>query len=158
MSYHPRVETDKHCSFVTTRCRNSELWFINNKPLEEKMLLLTAKYTNRYNVSLYALAIEGSHTHQFIHTPDKNRAHFMRDLNSNIAKQVPLLCPEYPGGRLWERRYSSEMVPMHKDDIEEQFFYTVLQPVQAGLVSRLSEYTGYSCFSDAVHGRRRCFK
>ena len=122
------------------------------------MLLLTAKYTNRYNFSLYALAIEGSHTHQFIHTPDKNRAHFMRDLNSNIAKQVPLLCPEYPGGRLWERRYSSEMVPMHRDDIEEQFFYTVLQPVKDGLVSRLSEYAGYSCFSDAIHGRKRCFK
>ena len=122
------------------------------------MLLCVAKYTTRYNVSLYAFAIEGSHTHQFIHTADLNRGSYMRDQNSTIAKLVPRLCPDYPGGKLWERRYSSELVPMHKDDAEEQFFYIALQPVQDGLVKRLSDYPGYSFFSDAIHGRKRAFK
>ncbi len=161
MPYLPRIETDKYCSFITTRCRNSELWFINNPILEEKILQKVTKYSNIYNITLYALAIEGSHIHQIIHTPDKNRSPYMRDQNSTIAKLVPKYCPNYSGGKLWERRYSSQMLAMHGTtnggDIENYFFYTVLQPVQDGLVKRISEYKGYNCFLDAIYGHRRSY-
>ena len=43
-------------------------------------------------------------------------------------------------------------------DIEEQFFYTVLQPVQDGLVPNINEYPGYNCFEDAIQGKERVFK
>ena len=154
MSYHPRIESRTIASFLTTRCRNSELWFANNLPVEQATLGYTAKFAERYGVKLYALALEGSHYQAPAHFPNGNRADFMRDLNSNIARAVARLTPNYPGGNLFGRRFSNEFVP-GEEDIENYFFYTVLQPVQDGLVEKISEYPFYNCFSDAVNGIER---
>lgn len=157
MGYHPRIESKTYASFLTTRSKNSEMWFINNPRLEEAILASAAKCRMRYEVKLYALAIEGNHNQGPAHFPKGNRAAFMRDFNSAVARAVPRYTPEYNGGRFWARRYSAEFLPA-ADDIEDRFFYTVLQPVQDGLVRRISEYPGYNCFYDAVRGRKRKFK
>lgn len=157
MAYHPRIESKALTSFVTTRSRNSELWFANNRPLEEAILGYLAKFTARYKALVYAFAIEGNHIHAPIHFPGGNRASFMRDLNSCIARAVRRFVPEYSGGRFWGRRYSTEFLP-GADDIEEYFFYTVLQPVQDGLVEQLHDYPGYNCFRDAIWGVEKNLK
>ena len=158
MSYHPRIESREHFSFITSRCRNSELWFANNKKLETKILTATAKYSNRYNISLYAFCIEGNHIHQLIHTPDCNRSKYLRDQNSTIARAVPYYVPNYNGGKLWGRRFSSDLVYDNGQDLENWFFYTVLQPVKDGLVDNIFNYREYNCFMDAVSGKKRIFK
>jgi hypothetical protein len=156
MSYHPRIETAYLASFQTTRSRNSELWFIQNPKLEQAVLGRLAKISSRYGALVYAFAIEGNHVQFPGHFPGLNRADFMRDLNSAIATMMPFYVPSYDGGRFWGRRYSNEFVPFN--DLEESFFYTVLQPVQDGLVKRISEYPWYNCFHDAVWGIERKFK
>lgn len=115
------------------------------------MLGYLGKFAARYNVKLYAFAIEGNHTHCVADFPELQRSSFMRDLNSCIARAIDRLVPEYPGGRFWGRRYSGELLPAN-EDVEEYFFYTVLQPIQDGLVERLSDYPGYNCFRDAIWG------
>ena len=157
MSYHPRIESKERGSFVTTRSRASRLWFVNNKELEQAILGYAAKYSEKYGVKLYALAIEGNHIQAPALFPNQNRSSFMRDFNSTVAKAVIRHTPEYEGGKFWARRYSQEFLPA-PSDIEEYFFYTVLQPVQDGLVEKLSEYPGYNCFHDAVLGKERKFK
>jgi hypothetical protein len=151
-----RIETAEAASFATTRCRNAEMWFVSNPALEQAILGYAAKFIDRYEANLYALAIEGSHTHLAAHFPKLNRAHFMRDFNSNVARAVPRFVANYPGGKLWGRRYSGEIVPF--EDVEREFFYTVLQPVNDGLVEKISEYPFYNCFHDAVWGIERPFK
>jgi len=155
---HPRIEDPDLASFLTTRSRNSELWFANNPKLEGAILGYLAKYSVRYGAKLYAFAIEGNHNQKVAKFPNCNRADFMRDLNSSIARAVPRYTEEYIGGRFWARRYSQEFIPDHVADIESRFFYTVLQPVQDGLVPKISEYPGYNCFNDAIHGIERKFK
>ncbi len=157
MVYHPRIESGELASFVTSRSRNSELWFVNNRNLEFAILGYLAKYAERYKVKLYGIAIEGNYIQGPALFPLMNRAHFMRDLNSSIARAVPRFTPEYRGGRFWGRRYSSEFLP-GADDIEEYFFYTALQPIKDGLVKRLSDYPGYHFFRDAVWGIERKYK
>ena len=157
MGYHPRIEHSEMGSFVTTRSRASELWFVNNPALEQAILGYAAKFAARYSVKLYALAIEGNHIQSPAVFPQCNRASFMRDFNSCVARAVPRYAPTYPGGRFWGRRYSSEFLPVG-EDIEEKFFYTVLQPVQDGLVKKLSQYRGYKCFHDAIWGIERKYK
>lgn len=157
MGYHPRIESRELPSLCTIRSRNSELWFINNPKLEHAILGYLAKYRERYQVNLYALSIEGNHIHCLAKFPLANRAHFQRDLNSSVARAIPRYVSRYPGGRFWARRYSNEFVPENQD-IEAKFFYTVLQPVQDGLVDKISEYPGYNCFNDAINGVRRKFK
>jgi len=154
MSYHPRIECKDVASFQTTRTRNSELWFVNNRELEEAILGYAARYSTRYGVKIYALAIEGNHIQKVAHFPNANRAQFMRDLNSSVARAVPRFQANYPGGPLWARRYSSEYIAGDLD-IEEMFFYTVLQPVNDGLVDDISQYPGYNCFEDAIRGTAR---
>lgn len=157
MGYHPRIECKKIPSFQTTRSRNSELWFVNNQALEDAILGYTARYVTRYEVKLYALAIEGNHSQFPALFPQGNRAHFMRDLNSSVARAVARLQPKYPGGRFWARRYSSEFLA-GAEDVEAYFFYTVLQAVQDGLVDDIRDYPGYNCFEDAVTGTVRTYK
>ena len=157
MSYHARIETSEYGSFLTTRSRNSELWFINNAPLEEAILGYAARYKGRYGVSLYGLAIEGNHIQAPASFAGENRASFMRDFNSSVARAIPRYTPEYPGGSFWARRYSSEFLPA-EEDIEEYFFYTALQPINDGLVEKLSEYPGYHFFHDAIWGIERTYK
>ena len=157
MSYHPRIETTNLANLTTIRSRNSELWFINNPKLEDAILGYVAKFAQRYSVEVYAFSIEGNHLHGVAHFPNANRAHFMRDLNACVARAVPRYVPTYPGGRFWARRYSAEYLP-EATDIERKFFYCVLQPVQDGLVDRISDYRGYNCFHDSVCGTVRKFK
>ena len=157
MAYHPRIESKTHASFLTTRSIRSELWFINNRPLEEAILAYAAKFADRYSVKLYGLAIEGNHIQGPALFPKANRAAFMRDFNSCVARAIPRYTPEHGGGRFWGRRYSSEFL-LAPEDIEEYFFYTVLQPVQDGLVEKISEYPRYNCFHDAVCGISRRYK
>jgi hypothetical protein len=156
VGYHPRIESKDIASFLTSRTVQSRLWFVNNAAFQSAILSFAAKYSNRYGAKLYALAIEGNHTQGPALFPNENRSSYMRDLNSSIARAIPKYT-NHLGGRLWGRRYSNEFLP-GKEDIEEYFFYTVLQPVKDGLVPKISEYPGYNCFHDAVWGRVRKYK
>lgn len=157
MPYHPRIECAEIPSFQTTRARNSELWFVNNPELEDAILGYAARYSTRHDVTVYALAIEGNHTQMVARFPKGNRALFMRDFNSAVARAVPRYQAQYPGGRFWSRRYSSEYL-VGPQDVEDRFFYTVLQPVNDGLVDDIKDYPGYNCFEDAVTGRERQYR
>ncbi|RMG44853.1 MAG: hypothetical protein D6719_01220 [Candidatus Dadabacteria bacterium] len=157
MGYHPRIECPDYINHITSRTRNSELWFINNKKLEEAILGRLAQCVERYKAKIYAFGLQSSHKHSLADFPGCNRADFMRDLNGYITKLVKRHVPTYPGGSLWARRYSNEFVDEEKT-LEWYFFYVVLQPVRHGLVDKISDYPGYNCFHDAVWGIKRKFK
>lgn len=158
MPHHPRIETKEYAAFTTSRCKHSELWFANNRKFQNCVLALIAKYSEMYNVMLYAIAIEGSHVHFLADYPDENCSEFKRTLNSMIARNAPRYCVKYHNYKFWERRYSKELVPHHPDDMIEKFLYTVLQPVKDGLVEKLSEYPGYNCMLDAIQGKVRKYE
>jgi len=157
MGYPARVETTNLANLLTTRSRNSELWFVNNVQLETAILGYLAKYSERSSADLYAFAIEGNHIQAVARFPKGNRAAFMRDLNSSVARNVPRQVMSYSGGRFWARRYSAEYL-LENSDIEKKFFYVVLQAVQDGLVDNISDYPGYNCFHDAVNGVVRTYE
>ena len=150
-----RVETPLYASFGTARTINSALWFVNNIALEERILGYLAKYADKYSVTLYAFVFSGSHFHPLLHFPHGQRAFFYRDLNARCAEAVRCLVPNFPGGPLFERRYSEQAVPRNTNDLEEYFFYCALQPVTSGLVERISDYPGYNSFHDAICGKKR---
>lgn len=157
MGYHPRIESSTLSSFITTRTVQSRLWFVNNPQFEGAALGYAAKFSKRYNVKLYALGIQGNHFHCAGAFPKMNRANFMRDFNSCTAKALSKYTPEFGGGRVWGRRYSAEIMP-GAEDVEEYFFYIVLQAVKDGLVQNISQFPGYNCFYDAARGVARKYK
>lgn len=152
-----RIEEPGRRSLITTRTRNSELWFVNNHKAEGTYLGQIAKYQERYTVKLYAAVFQGNHYHLVTEFSAPNRAWFMRDLNSMIAKLCGRHTTNYPGGTLWARRYAEQALP-NKEDVEEYLFYCALQPVLAGLCEKIEDYPGYNSFNDAVSGRSRVFE
>ncbi|MFN8392999.1 MAG: hypothetical protein U0136_22080 [Bdellovibrionota bacterium] len=149
-----RIENPKYGSFVTARAINSQLWFVNNRPLEIFMLGYLAKYRDKYESKLYAFVMQGNHYHHVSQFPGCNRAAFQRDLGSRFADAVKRYVPEFQGGPLFERRYSAEAL-VYSEDIEEQFFYAALQPVHSGLCEFVEDYPGYNSFHDAIWGKER---
>ena len=152
-----RVETPDYPVLITSRTINSVLWFVNSKQLELFILGYLAKYQQKYNVEIFSFVLMGNHFHLLARFPEANMASFMRDLNARIAGGVSHLVPQFPGGPLFQRRYSSQILPL-EDDAEHYFFYCALQAVNDGLASRISEYPGYNSVYDAMKGRVRKYK
>ncbi|MFN8390326.1 MAG: hypothetical protein U0136_08560 [Bdellovibrionota bacterium] len=117
---------------MTARCINSQLWFVNNRLLEEYALGMLAKYCTKFDTKLYAFVMQGNHYHHVSRFPGCNRAAFQRDFGSRFVNGVRRFVPGFPGGPLFERRYSAQAL-VNAEDIEEQFLYAALQPVKSGL-------------------------
>jgi REP element-mobilizing transposase RayT len=141
----------------TARTINSRLWFVNNQKLENRILGYLAKYQEKYGAVIYAFTIQGNHYHLLAQFPNSNRAAFFRDFNARIAESVRYCVTQFEGGPLFDRRYTHQALPL-AEDIKDYFFYCALQPVNAGLTRRISEYPGYNSFSDASKNSKREFK
>ncbi len=152
-----RIEDPNNYSFITARTINSLLWFVNNKKLEDKILGFLAKYRETHEMKLYSFVMQGNHYHMIAQYPCSNRASFFRDFNARIAECTRFFVKKFLGGPLFERRYSEQVLPSN-EDIEEWFFYCALQPVQAGLCEKISDYPAYNSFYDAISGKEKVFK
>lgn len=129
---------------------------MNNKKLEEVRLGYLAKYSAKYGVKNYGYVDEGSHYHNLARFPNCHRADFYRDFNARTSESVRKLTP-FEGGRLFESRYKEQAL-VNNEDIEDQFIYTALQPVQDGLCERIGDYPGYNSVWDALNGVERKIK
>ena len=132
-----RIEHPDFGSFGTVRTVNSQLWFVNNEALEDRMLGWLGRYGQKYEVELYAFAIMGNHHQEVMRFPKCNRALFYRDFNARTAEAVRKLVPGFKGGPLVERRYSEQALPLD-EDLEDRFFYCALQAIDAGLAEKIA--------------------
>lgn len=143
--------------FCTIRIAGSRLWFVNNKPLQRKIVSYLARYVEMYGVEVYAFVIEGNHYHLLARFPNLNRAAFMRSFNSMVARLVESMVPGYRHGRLWARRYSAEAVPTDVD-VLDRFFYCALNSVNAGLGEQFGDNQTFNSFNQAATGRSTLHK
>lgn len=143
--------------FITARTMCSRLWFVNNKRLQETILAYLAKFAEEFSAKLYGFTLMGNHYHLLASFPLANRADFLRAFNSVIATKTNALVAAYEGGKLWGRRARAQLLP-NPEDVEHYFFYAALNPVSSGLCQRLSDFDGYSSFSDSISNREREFQ
>ena len=111
-------------------------------------------YQEKHNATLYSFALMGNHDHVNATFPEANRASFMRDFNSQIARLTKRLVSEVGKGKFWEKRYSEQELARN-EDIEEYFFYCALQAVSTELADHPDKYNQYNSFQDAVSGVER---
>lgn len=155
--YDLSVESEEYLWFITTRTLNERLWFLNNPTLEYYILAFLAKYSEIYEVELYAFCLMGNHYHLLARFPKKNRASFLRSFNSIIAKLVSSYVSNYPGGKLWGRRAKVQAVPITNCCLDT-FLYSALNPTSAGLVKDPKNYPSYNSFDDAINNNIKTFK
>ena len=98
-------------SFVTRRARNSQLVYANNKPLEARVLGALGKYIEKFDVTIYALCLFGSHDHGLFSLAPGTKSQFFRDFGARTAEAIKKYVPNFGGGSVFERRTSEQAVP-----------------------------------------------
>ena len=152
-----KVEDVERVYLITTRTIGSRLWFVHNQKLHERILAFLARYQEMYGVILYAFVLMGNHYHLIARFPRGNKAAFMRDFNSIIARLVATEVPNYPGGRLWARRYAEQVLP-NDFDVSHWYLYVVLNPITTGICYSMADFPGYSSLRDNLSLRSRKFQ
>ena len=154
MSQPLRVDYPKGVSsFVTRRIRNSQLVYINNSKLEHRMLGSLGKYLSKYNASIYAYTIFGSHDHALINFQSGKKSNFFRDFGARTAEAVKKYVPHFGTGSAFESRSSEQAVTEDKESHLDRLMYTVLQPIKAGICKNLSDYPGFNSFKYILSGK-----
>lgn len=151
------IESPDDFYLITTRTIGSRLWFIKNQLLEVMILSFLAKYVSKLAVELYAFILMGNHYHLIVRFPRRNKSRFVQCFNAIVARLVATHVPNLDSGGLWARRARCQLLGT-TDDVLHWFFYTALNPVNSGLVLRISDYSLYNSFSDAIHGKTRAFQ
>jgi len=151
------IEDPTATYLITTRTAGSKLWFINNPELEYKILAALARYQSIYQVIIYSFILMGNHYHLEARFPNANRALFMRDFNSAVARLVGRAYDIHGRGSVWARRYSYQILP-RTEDIKHWFYYVALNPVSSGLVENPKDYPSYNSYFDSIAGKNRTYK
>jgi REP element-mobilizing transposase RayT len=151
-----KISVPEETSLITTRTINSKLWFVSATRFQQEILGYLAKYQTLYSVTIYHFILMGNHYHLVAKFPKDNRHKFMQAFNKIFSNAARRHIPGYKGGPIWARRYRPQALP-RKEDIFNWFFYSALNPISTGLVSKLSEYNLYNGFADAISGKpRKC--
>lgn len=151
------IEASEHVYLITTRTAGSRLWLLHNKILEQQILGCLARYQEIYGVIIYGFILMGNHYHLLARFPLKNRALFMRDFNSAVARLVGRHVNAHGRRSVWARRYAYQVV-LNPEDVTQWFFYVALNPVSSGIVPSIKSYPSYNSFFDATEQKNRTYK
>jgi REP element-mobilizing transposase RayT len=157
MSQPLSIEDRDWVFLITTRTAASRLWLINNKKLEYSILASLARYQHIHSAVIYAFILMGNHYHLLASFPKRNRALFMRDFNSAVARLVGRHVSAHGRRSVWARRYSYQVL-LRNEDIFHWFYYVALNPVSSGIVKSIRRYPSYNSFSDAAAGRSNSYR
>ena len=127
-----KPEFPENVVLITSRTSKSKLWFPTKPSFANFFCSALARLQERYKVIIYGFCLMGNHYHLVAQFPEANRASFERDLNSIIALSLKNYVSEFSGGRLWEKPYKFQLLP-NKEDVENWFLYTILNPVSSGV-------------------------
>jgi len=151
------IERPDWVYLITTRTSDSKLWLINNKRLEALILGALARYQEIYGVIIYGFILMGNHYHLLAKFPRCNRALFMRDFNSAVARIIGREVQVHGRRSVWARRYSYQVL-LRPEDIRHWFYYIALNAVSSGLVASAVSYPGYNSFFDGARGITRTYR
>jgi len=140
-------------SFVTRRIRNSQLVFVNNQSLEDRVLGALGKYLQKFEAKIYAYTIFGSHDHPMIEFKPGSKSNFFRDFGARTAEAIKKYVAGFGTGAAFERRPSEQAITADKESHLDRLMYTVLQPIAAGRCKNLSDYPGFNSFKYILSGK-----
>ncbi|MFT6399178.1 MAG: REP element-mobilizing transposase RayT [Bradymonadia bacterium] len=126
---------------VTARCINRRFFLPPRAEVTEAFLFILAYYAQRHGISLYALVIMANHFHLLGRDNRGNLPHFMRDLNSFVARC--LNSQHNRDDKLWSGDGYHVVRPVNPEDMWARLMYITSNPVNADLVSRTEDYPGF---------------
>ena len=136
-----RVQKEDAIYFITNRCFQAQYWL---KPdfhghFNKLILRCLSIAQKRYGVLIYGYVFMSNHFHILVRAPEMNLSHFMRDVQSLIARNVNLLRKRR--GTLFPDRFTSALV-LDKEAVFTMARYILLNPVRAKLVETPDQWPG----------------
>jgi hypothetical protein len=105
-----------------------------------------------YGIQLFAVAVLSSHFHLLLTAEDAEKiAHFMRDLQSKLAREVNRLTGWR--GPVFERRYEMAAVTEEERAQVERLRYVLSQGVKENLVERVRDWPGVHSAAALLDGK-----
>ncbi len=136
----PRRVVANTTYLTTRRCVDRRFHLQPSRELNQIYLNALAHAQRKHGVEVHAFACMGNHPHEVVTDVHGVLPDFMRDLRREIALGAKQLyrIPE----NLWAATKPSA-VELHSAEAElDKVLYTLLNPVEAGLVSHASEWPG----------------
>ncbi len=125
---------------TTRRCLDRRFYLHPSRELSQIYLYALAHAQQKYGVEVHAFVCMSNHAHEVVTDVHGVLPDFLRDLRREVALGAEALY------RIAENVWAAtkpSAVELHSSDAElEEVLYTLLNPVEAGLVSHASEWMG----------------
>ena len=132
---------------ITLRTEGAHLWLRPSKDVNLIIGGVLARYSEIFEVVLYAFIFLSNHYHLLIRCPRSNADEFEENLNREIARRLNWKL--HKSGSFWARRYSEQEVPS-EDDLLEAFLYITTNAVRHGLEANPALWLGLSSYNQSV--------
>lgn len=131
--------------FCTNRCHQRRFLLRPDSEANAIFLLALGRALRRHTgVRLNAAVTVSNHWHLLLRDEQSQLSDFMRDFETAVAKGINQLRERE--GRVFERRFSAEPV-LDTAAAIGRLLYVVLNPTEAGLVSRFEDWPGVLLFA-----------
>lgn len=139
-------------SYLLTRCCSERRFLLKPSGLINAIVLYAlAHYASRHGILVHGFCVLSNHYHLVATDVRGVLPDFLRDLNGVLARAVNQARGRSDG--FWERESYSAVRLVDPEDMLRKLVYTLANPVQAGLISRASEWPGLWSDPDDIGGR-----
>lgn len=129
--------------FITMRTVEARHWLTPNKKVRKVIGSVLARYSELYNIKLFACAFLSNHFHLLLQAPLGNTDEFMANLNREISRRLNWLHKRE--GALWGRRYTDIPV-LSSEDLLLCFLYINNNPTHHGLLLDSAQWPGLTSY------------
>lgn len=137
----PRRHIPGQIAMLTRRIVDRRFFLRPDRNINRTFEWELAKASTTYGVPVHAVMVMMNHHHVVASDPDARRSDFMRDFASGVARSRNAYLDR--AGALWDNRPYGDTVLLDRDAVERKILYTLLNPVQAGLVRRAEQWPGF---------------
>jgi REP element-mobilizing transposase RayT len=124
--------------FITNRCAGERYLLRPDDESRRIFLGAMARYAEIHDVEVFAYVMMGNHFHLILRSRTLGISDFMRDFQRHVSYEIQEIRPNW-NSKVFPNRYKSEEIA---DDggLHDLIRYTVLNPVQAGLVRHPADW------------------
>ena len=147
MGYPLRNKDPNIYRIVTIRTEGAHLWLRPSKDINKIIGGILARYSEIFEVVIYAYVFLSNHYHLLIKSPKSNADEFLENVNRELARR--LNWKNHRNGKFWSRRYSEQEVP-NEDDLLEAFLYITTNPIRHGMVEQPGSWPGMCSYGQSL--------
>lgn len=141
----PRPIIKQRTYLATRRCAQRQFLLRPEAPITDGFRFMLGEAARRHGILIYAAIVMSNHYHLVIRDPRGVLPEFMQELNSMAGHAFNVRRARREN--FWSTRHSKPMYLVELEDIVRMVVYTLVNPVEAGLVERANLWPGLTSYA-----------